>query len=195
MTDRLSQQFTFLQEADRLKTVLRASRLADGSRRENSAEHSWHVALYAMVLADQAPAGVALDRVIRMLILHDIVEIDTGDVPLHAGDGTAHDAASHAEAKAAERLFGLLPADQADAFRALWSEFEANETPDARFAKALDRVPPVMLNIANGGGSWTEYDVTLEQFDQRVGRKITGAAPGIWSWIRPRVLQFFTARA
>ncbi|MCJ8139460.1 HD domain-containing protein [Falsirhodobacter halotolerans] len=195
MTDRLSQQFAFLQEADRLKTVLRASRLADGSRHENTAEHSWHVTLFAMVLADQAPAGVDLNRVLRMLILHDLVEIDTGDVPLHFGDGTAHDAQTEAETRAAERLFGLLPDDQRDAFLDLWLEFEASTTADAMFAKSLDRLPPVLLNMANGGGSWTEYDVTLAQFDARVGTKVSRTLPALWTWLRARALPFFAGRA
>ena len=122
MTDRLEAQFAFLAEADRLKSVLRATTLCDGSRRENSGEHSWHLALYAMVLADQAPEGVALDRVIRMLILHDLVEIDTGDVPIHAAGGQAHGSTEvmAAEARAADRIFGLLPPDQRQSFRRLW---------------------------------------------------------------------------
>lgn len=191
MTDRLSQQFAFLQEADRLKGVLRASLLADGSRRENTAEHSWHVALFAMVLADQAPPGVDMARVLRMLILHDLVEIDTGDVPLHSGDGTAHAAQTEVETRAAHRLFGLLPQDQGDAFLSLWLEFEANATPDAIFAKSLDRIPPVMLNMANGGGSWVRYDVTLDQLDSRVGVKIARGLPTVWNWLRARCLPFF----
>lgn len=194
MTDRLSQQFAFLQEADRLKSVLRASRLADGSRQENTAEHSWHVALFAMVLADQAPAGVDSGRVLRMLILHDLVEIDTGDVPLHFGDGTAHDAQTEAETRAAERLFGLLPPDQGAEFLTLWLEFEANATPDATFAKSLDRIPPVMLNMANGGGSWTSYNVTLAQLDGRVGAKIARTLPAVWTWLRTRAAPFFADR-
>lgn len=193
MTDRLSQQFAFLQEADRLKGVLRASRLGDGARFENSAEHSWHLALYAMVLADQAPAGVDMVRVVKMLILHDLVEIDTGDVPIHSQGGTAHasDAQMAAEAAAADRIFGLLPPDQATAFRTLWDEFEANATPDAIFAKSLDRVQPVMQNIANGGGSWIDYDVTLDQLDARVGAKIARGLPTVWHWVRARALPFF----
>ncbi|QUS35400.1 HD domain-containing protein [Falsirhodobacter algicola] len=190
MTDRLAQQFSFLQEADRLKTVLRAGRLTDGSRRENSAEHSWHLALYAMVLADQAPADVDLSRVMRMLILHDLVEIDAGDVPIHAAGGTAHasDAQQAAEEAAAARIFGLLPPDQGAAFRALWDEFEANTTPDAIFAKSLDRVQPVMQNIANDGGSWKEYGVTVDQLDSRVGAKIRRGLPAVWDWVRLRAL-------
>ena len=127
MTDRLEAQFAFLNEADRLKSVLRATTLVDGSRPENSGEHSWHLALYALVLADQAEPGVDINRVIRMLLIHDLVEIDVGDVPIHSQNGQAHASATTmaAEAKAADRIFGLLPHDLASPLRALCEELEA----------------------------------------------------------------------
>lgn len=189
MTDRLSAQFAFLMEADRLKQVLRATTLADGSRHENSGEHSWHLTLYALVLADQAGPGVSIDRVIRMLILHDLVEIDAGDAPIH-GD---HDPVLQAERErlAADRIFGLLPRDIGDDLRALWEEFEAAETPDAVFAKSLDRVQPVLHNIASGGGSWTSYNVTLDQLETRVGAKVARGAPQIWDYVRAQAMRFF----
>ncbi|MCV2865797.1 HD domain-containing protein [Albidovulum sediminicola] len=190
---RLDDQFAFLLEADRLKQVNRATTLTDGSRRENSAEHSWHLALYAMVLADQARPGVNIDRVIRMLILHDLVEIDVGDVPIHSANGAAHGSAevAAAEARAADRIFGLLPADVGPGLRALWAEFEAAETPDAIFAKSLDRVQPVLHNIASGGGTWVEYNVTLEQLETRVGQKVARGAPAVWEYLRARMRGFF----
>jgi putative hydrolase of HD superfamily len=193
MTARLDAQFAFLMEADRLKQVIRATTLADGSRRENSGEHSWHLALYALVLADQAGPGVNIDRVVKMLILHDLVEIDVGDVPIHSANGTAHSSAevAKAEARAADRIFGLLPADISKDLRALWEEFEAAETPDAVFAKSLDRVQPVLHNIASGGGSWTEYNVTFDQLEARVGHKVARGAPAIWTYVRGRLGQFF----
>ena len=193
MTARLDQQFAFLNDADRLKSVLRATTLVDGSRRENSGEHSWHLALYAMVLGDQAGPGVDLNRVIRMLILHDLVEIDVGDVPIHADGGLAHAsvATKTAEARAAERIFGLLPGDLAQDFRALWDEFEAAESPDAVFARSLDRVQPVMANLMSGGGTWVEYRVTSDQLDARVGSKIARGAPGLWSYVRAKTRAFF----
>lgn len=193
MSPRLDAQFAFLNEADRLKSVLRATTLVDGSRRENSGEHSWHLALYAMVLADQAGPGVDIAHVITMLLLHDLVEIDVGDVPIHAANGQAHgsDETQAAEARAAERIFGLLPADQAARFRALWDEFEAAETPDAVFAKSLDRVQPVMANLMSGGGTWIEYQVTAEQLEGRVGVKVARGAPGLWDYVRSRTLAFF----
>jgi putative hydrolase of HD superfamily len=191
MTDRLAAQFAFLEEVDRLKTVLRASPLTDNSRRENSAEHSWHIALFALVLADQAAPGVRLDRVLRMLLLHDIVEIDAGDVPIHAQvDRAAQDAKERA---AAERIFGLLPADQAAEFRALWDEFEAGESTDAIHARSLDRVQPLVLNHAAGGGSWRDFDVTLDQLDARVGVKVARGLPEVWRFMRARIAPWFAA--
>lgn len=192
-SDRLTAQFAFLNEADRLKSVLRATTLCDGSRRENSGEHSWHLALYAMVLADQAAPGVDISRVIRMLLIHDLVEIDVGDVPIHSANGQAHASAQTqaAEQRAADRIFGLLPPDQATAFRALWDEFEAAETPDALFAKSLDRVQPVMANLQSGGGTWITYNVTLPQLESRVGSKIAKGAPRLWDWVRAKVAPFF----
>lgn len=192
--DRLTAQFAFLNEADRLKSVLRATTLCDGSRPENSGEHSWHLALFAMVLADQSATGVNIDRVIRMLLIHDLVEIDVGDVPIHSANGQAHasDATQAAEQAAATRIFGLLPPDQAATFRALWDEFEAAETPDAIFAKSLDRVQPVMANLQSGGGTWITYDVTAEQLESRVGSKIARGAPRLWDWVKAQTAAFFT---
>jgi putative hydrolase of HD superfamily len=192
-TGRLDQQFAFLNEADRLKQVLRATTLVDGSRHENSGEHSWHLALYAMVLADHAPPDVSIDRVIRMLILHDLVEIDVGDVPIHSANGQAHASAATqaAEQRAADRIFGLLPPDLGPRFRALWDEFEAAETPDAIFAKSLDRVQPVMANLMSGGGTWATYNVTFDQLEARVGAKVARGAPRLWDWVRGKVRPWF----
>ena len=193
MTTRLDQQFAFLMEADKLKSVLRATPLADGSRPENSGEHSWHLTLYALVLADQAGPGVDISRVIKMLILHDLVEIDVGDVPIHSADGAAHGSVetAQAEAQAADRIFGLLPNDLRDDLRAIWAEFEGNQTPDAIFAKSIDRVQPVLHNIAAGGGSWTDYNVTSDQLETRVGAKVARGAPGLWPYVRARTRSFF----
>lgn len=191
--DRLTAQFAFLNEADRLKSVLRATTLCDGSRPENSGEHSWHLALYAMVLADQAGPGVRIDRVIRMLLIHDLVEIDVGDVPIHSKGGAAHASAETqaAEQRAADRIFGLLPPDLGVDFRALWDEFEAAETPDAVFAKSLDRVQPVMANLQSGGGTWVTYNVTAEQLETRVGAKVARGAPRLWDWVKARTRVYF----
>lgn len=190
MTDRLDRQIAFLLEADRLKTVLRAQPIADGSRRENSGEHSWHIALFALVLADQAGPGVDIDRVIRMLLLHDLVEIDAGDYPIHGGHDPALQQA--AERSAADRIFALLPAEQATAFRALWDEFEAGASADARFARALDRVQPPLLNAAAGGAAWRAHGVTLADLDRRVAPAAHRGAPALWAYVRERIAPLFT---
>ena len=197
MNARLDAQMAFLTEACRLKSVTRATTLCDASRPENSAEHSWHLALYALVLGEHAPEGVSTDRVVRMLLLHDLVEIDAGDVPIFAAsdaDAERHAAESASrEAAAAERLFGLLPADQGAGLRALWEEFEAAESADARFAKALDRFQPPNQNLASGGGSWHDYDVGPEVIEARVAPAVRRGAPVLWSWIAPRIAAFFGA--
>lgn len=189
MTARLEAQFGFLHEADRLKTVLRGTPIHDGSRRENSAEHSWHVALHALTLAEHAESPVGVDRVIRMLLLHDIVEVDAGDAPIH-GDHDPEEMARK-ERAAADRLFGLLPPDQAAEFRALWDEFEAAESDDAIFAKSLDRIQPVVANLESGGGTWTEYAVSYEQLDSRVGTKARRGAARLWAHLEPRIRAWF----
>lgn len=187
--DRLQRQIAFLSEADRLKSVLRASRLHDGSRHENSAEHSWHVMLFALVLAEQAGPEVRIDRVMRMLLLHDIVEIDAGDHPIHGKVDKA--AQQAAEAAAADRLFGLLPQDQGHELRTLWEEFERAETPDAIFAKSIDRVQTPIANLANGGQSWRDYGVSYAQLDRRVGVPVRRGLPRVWDWMAPRLRAFF----
>ncbi|MBO9431400.1 HD domain-containing protein [Sulfitobacter sp. R18_1] len=189
MTERLDKQIAFLNEADKLKTVLRGTTLCDASRAENSAEHSWHLTLYALVLADQAGPEVDINRVIKMLILHDLVEIDAGDNPIF-GDYDAAEMEAQ-EQIAADRIFGLLPADLRDALRSIWEEFEAAESPSARFAKSLDRFQPPMQNLASGGGSWTDYNVSEAQIEEKVGRKIAIGAPALWSYARARISSFF----
>ena len=189
----LEAQLAFLVEADKLKSVERANTLNDLSRQENSAEHSWHLTLYAMVLAGQAGPGVDLGRVIQMLILHDLVEIDVGDVPLHSADGQAHGAPEiqQAEAEAARRIFGLLPAAQGAEFLALWQEFEANQTPDAIFAKSLDRTQPLVQNLASNGAGWITYGVTYDHITTRVGEKVARGLPAVWDALHRRVRTFF----
>ncbi|MEP3786072.1 HD domain-containing protein [Ascidiaceihabitans sp.] len=193
MTTRLDAQIAFLNEADKLKSITRATTLADGSRAENSAEHSWHLTLYALVLADQAKPGVDISRVIKMLILHDLVEIDAGDNPIF--DNVDHAEVAAAEQKAADRIFGLLPPDIAADLRGIWEEFEAAETDDAQFAKSLDRFQPPMLNLAAGGGSWTDYNVDEATIAARVGSKIKIGAPALWDYAQHRISAFFKSRS
>jgi putative hydrolase of HD superfamily len=175
--DRLARQVRFALEADRLKGVLRRTRLLDGSRQENSAEHSWHLALLALVLADAAPAGVDQAHVLRMLLVHDLVELDAGDT--FAYDAEANLGREAREQRAAERIFGLLPEAQGAGLRALWDEFEAGTTPEARFAVALDRFQPLLLNFYGGGGSWLEHGVTRAQVLLRMA-PIEHGAPALW---------------
>jgi putative hydrolase of HD superfamily len=189
--NRLSQQLAFLTEADKLKSTLRATRLCDGSRRENSGEHSWHIALYAMTLAEHANRSIDISRVIKMLLIHDLVEIDAGDVPIHADYDQAAQLAI--EQAAANRIFGLLPADQADEFRTLWGEFEAAESDDAIFAKSIDRVQPVIANLETNGGTWPEFNVTPEQLESRVGVKVSRGAPAVWEILQNRINAWFAA--
>lgn len=190
-TDPLGQRLAFLREVDRLKSVLRQSPLLDRSRRENSAEHSWHVALYALLLHDLAAGPVSPARVIQMLLVHDIVEVDAGDTPIHAGVPLQEQA--EREAKAAERLFGILPGEQGDALLALWQEFEAAETADAAFAKALDRVQPLIANVSAGGGTWIENRLGLEDVLARYGPTIARGSPRLWAACEALVRSHFSA--
>lgn len=179
----------FLAEADQLKSVTRATRVTNSDRFESSAEHSWHVALYALTLAEHAPEGCDAGRVIEMLILHDLVEIDAGDAPVFGEHD--QDALARAERDAAERLFGLLPDDQARRFRAIWNEFEAAETPEALFAKSIDRFVTPNINMAQGGGTWVDYDVAWPTFRTRVASRIARGAPSLWRWLEPRARAVF----
>jgi putative hydrolase of HD superfamily len=181
----LDAQLAFLREADRLKSVLRQSRIIDGSRRENSAEHSWHLALMGFVLHDYAPAGADLGRVTAMLLVHDLVEIDAGDLFAYAG-APAQARQEAAERAAADRIFALLPAGQAGEVRALWDEFEERRTPEARFARALDRLQPMLANYAQGGGTWAEHGVTADQVLVKV-TLIEDGSPALGAFARDLV--------
>lgn len=188
----LSHQLAFLREIDQLKTVLRQSPILDRSRRENSAEHSWHLALYALVLKDYATGAINPARVIQILLIHDIVEVDVGDIPIH--QSSSGPSQSELEEAAAVRIFGMLPGAQGEALLALWREFEAAETEDAKFAKALDRVQPLLTNVATGGGTWTQNNVTLEQVLERYGPTIARGSPALWAECERQVRAHF-ARA
>ncbi|OLF05050.1 phosphohydrolase [Actinophytocola xinjiangensis] len=156
--ERLAAQLGFLIEVDRLKTVLRQSPLAAARRRENDAEHSWHLALMVILLAEYADEPIDVGRTMRLVVVHDLVEIYAGDTPLYDQEGALTQAAR--EQEAAGRLFGLLPDDQAGLLRELWDEFEARRTPEARFAKAMDRLQPMLLNWMARGGTWRTPGVT-----------------------------------
>ncbi|MBV7484915.1 HD family hydrolase [Bordetella sp. BOR01] len=189
----LDKQLSFLREIDRLKTVIRQSPLLDGSRKENSAEHSWHLAMYALVLNEHACGAVNSNRVIQMLLLHDIVEIDVGDFPIHGG--YASELQAEQESRAATRLFGRLPPSQRDEFLGLWQEFERAETEDAKFAKALDRFQPLLTNIFTGGGTWTENGISCQQVLSRYGPAIKRGAPQLWTVCEQWISQHFSEQA
>ncbi len=160
-SERLSQQLAFILEIDKLKQVLRQTKIMGGSRQENSAEHSWQLAIMAMVLAEHANEPVDTTHVTKMLLVHDIIEIDAGDT--WSFDETGYVDKADRERLAADRIFSLLPADQAGPMRALWEEFEAMATPESRFANALDRLMPMLHNFHNNGGTWRRAGVTLQK--------------------------------
>lgn len=177
---RLSQQLQFIVEIDKLKYILRKTRLFSSLRHENDAEHSWHLCMMALVLQEYAPAPVDLLKVMKMLLIHDLVEIDAGDTFLYDPARAAQH--SEAEAAAAERIFGLLPAEQGDEMKALWQEFETGDSPDVYFARALDRLEPVLQNLSNGGGTWAEHRIPMETVLSKI-QGIQKGTPAIWDEI------------
>ena len=178
--DRLHAQLAFLLEIDRLKRILRRTSLVGGDRRENSAEHSWHLAVMAMVLAEHANEPVDMLHVLKMLLIHDIVEIDAGDT--FAYDVQANQDKEAREQAAAERIFGLLPDDQCHELRALWEEFDARTTPEARFANAIDRLMPALQNYANGGGTWHAHGVDFAAVTRRL-QPIGDGSDALWEYV------------
>lgn len=179
--NRLERQLQFILEIDKLKLILRQTLLTDGSRRENSAEHSWHLAMMAILLAEYAPTQIDVLRVIKMLLVHDLVEIDAGDTFCY--DVQSNENKAMREAEAANRLFGLLPEDQGVELRNLWEEFEAQETGEARFATALDRLQPFLHNQHTKGGTWQIHGITREQVQRRM-QPIEEGAPLIWPFVQ-----------
>ena len=182
---RLEQQLAFCRELDRLKGVLRQSLLMDASRRENSAEHSWHLANMAVLLAEYASAPIDLTRVLKMLLVHDVVEIDAGDT--FAYDTAANLSTQHArEQKAADRLFGLLPPEQDRELRSLWDEFEERQTAESKYANALDRLQPLMQNYYSGGQSWKKHGITRDQVMDRM-KAVQIGMPELWPTVEKYV--------
>lgn len=190
LSDRLEQQIRFVLEIDKLKNVLRQTLLTDGSRQENSAEHSWHIALMAIVLAEYAPEPIDVLRVIKMLLVHDLVEIDAGDTFCY--DTQGNESKADREMMAADRLFGLLPSDQAAELRQLWDEFEAQETSAAKFAASLDRLQPIMHNQQTEGHTWQKHGVTRDRVLQRMATVKTGA-PDLWHLVEQIIDDCVTA--
>jgi len=175
----------FILELDKLKGVTRKNRPLGLDRFENSAEHSWQIALLALSLAPYAESGVDINRVVAMLLVHDVGEIDTGDTIVYAVGGWEERKA--AELAAVTRIFGLVPEPQRSSFLELWLEFEKGETPEARFANAADRAMPALLNLANNGQSWRENGISHERVVERIGPPIQDGCPALWQYLKERL--------
>ncbi|PKM52381.1 MAG: hydrolase [Firmicutes bacterium HGW-Firmicutes-7] len=180
MTERFEKQMSFIIEVDRLKSIIRQSYLADGSRRENDSEHSWHLALMAFVLCEHAKNEIDVLKVIKMVLIHDIVEIDAGDT--YAYDEKGNEDKYMREVQAAERIFSLLPEDQAQEMRGLWEEFEVRETNEAKFAAALDRVQPIILNYMSEGKAWIDHGISRGQVEKRNEHTKEGSM-ALWDYV------------
>ena len=180
-SERLKQQIHFIIEIDKVKNIFRQTYLADQNRRENDAEHSWHIALMAFILKEYAAEEVDVLKVMTMVLLHDLVEIDAGDT--YAYDSEGAKSKREREEKAADRIFGLLPKEQGSMFRELWEEFEAYETAEAKFAHVLDNFQPLLLNATSDGRSWAEHDVKKSQIYKR-NERMPESAPEIWEVVQ-----------
>jgi putative hydrolase of HD superfamily len=179
--ERLQKQIAFLLEVDKLKTILRRNPISDGSRLENDAEHSWYFAMGALILAEHAAGEIDLAKVLRIALIHDVVEVDAGDTFIY--DEAAKRDQAEREERAARRLFGLLPEDQATALLALWREFEAGVTAEARYAKAIDRLAAVLLNHASRGQSWRRHHVPKQRILE-INERIAQGSPALWGFVR-----------
>ena len=178
---RLEKQFDFIREIDKEKFIQRQTYLTDGVRKENDAEHAWHMAIMTILLSEYANEKIDVLKTVTMLLLHDIVEIDAGDT--YAYDEDAKKTQREREERASERIFGLLPDDQKDRFQAIWEEFEAGETAEAKFARTMDNIQPVMLNAATDGKAWEEHGVCLEQIMNR-NKNTAKGSEALWDYAR-----------
>ncbi len=184
LNQRLNKQLDFIIEIDRLKHILRQTLLTDASRRENTAEHSWHIAVMAIIFAEYAPKNVDILQVIKMLLIHDLVEIDAGDTFCYDIQGNQDKA--QRETQAANRLFGLLPLEQGQELRVLWEEFEAQNTPTAKFAAALDRIQPFLHNVQTEGGTWRIHGISRSQVMKRM-EPVADGTPELWSSVQKMI--------
>lgn len=185
-SERLAQQFDFIREIDKEKFIGRQTYLSDGMRKENDAEHAWHMAIMTLLLSEYANEEIDVLKTVTMLLIHDIVEIDAGDT--YAYDEEAKKTQKEREEKAAERIFGLLPADQGSRLKALWQEFEACETKEAKFARTMDNIQPLMLNHATDGKAWVEHGVYLSQILNRNQRTPRGSEV-LWEYAHTNFIQ------
>lgn len=181
MNERLKKQMEFILEVDKLKKIGRQTYLSDASRKENDAEHSWHLALMAVLLSEHSNENIDILKVITMVLIHDVVEIDAGDT--YAYDEAGKVTQREREEAAADRIFNILPEDQAKYMRELWEEFEAQESPEAKFARTLDNAQPVMLNDATDGLAWREHQVKLNQVMNR-NKNTHKGSEDIWEYVR-----------
>jgi len=186
MEERLRKQLDFALEIDKEKNILRQTHLSGHGRRENDAEHAWHMAVMAVLLSEYANEEIDVLKVVTMILIHDIVEIDAGDT--YAYDEKGKVTQRERELKAAHRLFGILPEDQRKKFRGLWDEFEAAETPEAKFARTLDHIQPLMLNAASEGRSWREHEIHLSQVLAR-NEKTAEGSEKLWQYILQDLIQ------
>ena len=177
--NRIDKQFDFFREIDKEKFIGRQTYLSDGTRKENDAEHAWHMAVMAILLSEYANEKIDVLRTVAMLLVHDLVEIDAGDT--YAYDEEGNKTKEAREAKAADRIYGILPEDQGKKLRDLWEEFEENKTAEARFAHAMDSVQPMMLNAASNGKSWEEHGVRFAQAKKRNERAREGSE-ALWEY-------------
>lgn len=177
--DRLLQQIAFIKEIDKIKYIQRKTKLFNSNRHENDAEHSWHLAMMTIVLSEHSGANIDVLKVLKMVLIHDIVEIDTGDIFLH--DTEKSHINTDEELVAAKRIFGILPTEQAEEFISIWEEFEAGQTNEAKFAKAMDRLEPILQNASNNGGTWAEYNVEYEKVF-KTAKGIKKGSEVIWDY-------------
>lgn len=188
--NRLAQQLQFIIEIDKLKLVLRQTLLTDSSRQENTAEHSWHIAVMAMTLAEYAPVGTDISLTIKMLLIHDLVEIYAGDTFCY--DAQGYESKIEREQEAATKLFGILPAEQGSEFKELWEEFEEQKTPSSQFAAALDRIQPFLHNLETQGGTWRIHGITRDKVMKRMALVET-ATPKLWLFVLDAIEKFVEA--
>ena len=173
----LLKQIEFIKEIDKLKYIQRRTRLFNSDRHENDAEHSWHLAMMAIILAGHSNAAIDILKVVKMVLIHDIVEIDAGDTFIY--DTQKNHTNTEEELEAAKRIFGLLPADQAKELIEIWQEFEEGQTAEAKFAKSMDRLEPLLQNTSNNGGTWAEYNVDYQKvYDKK--KVINEGSSSIW---------------
>ena len=178
-TENLLKQVSFIKEIDKLKYIQRRTKLFNSDRHENDAEHSWHLAMMTIVLAEHSDKPIDVMKVLKMVLIHDIVEIDAGDIFLY--DTTKSHTNTDEELVAAKRIFGLLPTEQAEDFIAIWNEFEEGITDEAKFAKSMDRFEPLLQNTSNNGGTWAEYNVPYQTvYDKK--KAIKEGSTTIWNY-------------